>query len=275
MDFSSEGDPFASSGDAASDIVAPAATHASAASHESAPAPASEDPFASLESELTRATAHAGGQHRPAAAAASVAGNPYAIPEPQVGNEFADSVEPVVQYGEGAPEFEGAGEGASPYEDDEYEYDYEDEPRSRRGMVVVGALLGLVVVGGAAAYGFKSFMGGGDDSVPLVQASNDPVKTAPEQSADPSSGQQGKLVYDRISGNGDDAANSQVVSREEQLAVGADGRAIRVISGEGAPPIPSANTETDDSRRCARSPCAPTDRSKPLRRRRHPSPLRR
>ena len=263
MDFSSDADPFAQPGDMSSDMAAPAPQPKQAAPAQQPPrapaqqipapqpaAPEADDPFASLESALSRVVADA-----PAAAprqtshglTAAPGHNPYAAHTSAPQYDAYDSVpEPGIQYDEGAPEFADAEEGASPY--DETGYEYEENPRSSRGMYVVGALIGLVVVGGAAAYGFKSLMGGGEDNVPLVTASDVPAKTIPEPSAQQPA-QQGKLVYDRIGGNGDDTANSQIMPREEQVAIGTDGRSVRVISGDGAPPAPTTGSEGEDSRR--------------------------
>ena len=258
MDFSTDADPFAQPGDMSSDMTAQPVPQ-KPAPRESLPAPDpvqasmpsggnADDPFASLESALSRVVAD--NKHeappstsQPAYGTAMAGGhNPYAVHTG--GHHGYEAVpEPGIQYDDDAPEFTDPDEGASPYDETGYEYD--ESPRSRRGVYVVGALIGLVVVGGAAAYGFKSFMNGGDD-VPLVQASNEPVKTMPEQTTRPE--QQGKLVYDRIGGSSDDTASSQIVPREEQVAIGADGRSVRVISGEGAPPAPPTGAE-DDSKR--------------------------
>ncbi|MFN0263565.1 SPOR domain-containing protein [Tepidamorphus sp. 3E244] len=259
MDFSAGSDPFAHPGDTASDMVAPERpapkpaqprVHAAPARPAPQPEPEDDDPFASLESALSQVVAESTPQAAPAsrpAIAASASANPYAAhSQYDEGYQSSyDDLEPGVQYEDGAPEFEDVDEHGSPYDDD---YEYDDEPRSRRGVYIVGALLGLVIVGGAAAYGFKAVMGGGGDDVPFVAASDEPVKTTPEATDQSGSSQQGKLVYDRIGGNSDDPDDSQIVSREEQVAVNNDGRAVRVISGEGAPPTPNVESD-EDSRR--------------------------
>lgn len=64
-----------------------------------------------------------------------------------------------------------------------YEGEEMDEPPARRGpraMVVVGALVGAIAVGGGLAYGYKSFSGGGaDGKTPLVRADKGPAKSKP------------------------------------------------------------------------------------------------
>jgi hypothetical protein len=66
-----------------------------------------------------------------------------------------------------------------------YEGEEAEEPPARRGpraMVVVGALVGAIAVGGGLAYGYKSFSGGSDGKTPLVRADKGPAKSKP---ADP------------------------------------------------------------------------------------------
>ncbi|MCC0052779.1 MAG: SPOR domain-containing protein [Rhodobiaceae bacterium] len=257
MDFSSEGDPFAQPGDVSADIVsAPSASRqqarpqpqpAPAATQTGLPgteAPADDDPFASLENSLKRATdaVHSAAQGDRAQAYASAIGKPHLASDPYAHDPaYAAAGEPGIHYEDGAPEFEEDEQG-SPYGDEDYEYD--EAPRSKRGVFIVGVLLGLVLVGGAAAYGFKSFFSD-DADIPVVRAQQEPAKSMPEPSGQDAQ-QQGKLVYDRIGGTNDDPASNQIVPREEQVAIGTDGRPIRVISGEGAPPAPSAGAEGED-----------------------------
>lgn len=68
--------------------------------------------------------------------------------------------------------------------DQDYAYEGEevDEPPARRGpraMVVMGALVGAIAVGGGLAYGYKSFSGGSDGKTPLVRADKGPAKSKP------------------------------------------------------------------------------------------------
>jgi hypothetical protein len=100
-----------------------------------------------------------------------------------------------------------------PPHDDEF---YDDAPRNdrRKGMVTVLAVLGLAVLGTAAAFGYRSFFGSGSTSAPppIIRASNEPSKVAPPQTAavDPNAN---KISYDRF---GDRGQNEQVVVREEK-----------------------------------------------------------
>lgn len=67
----------------------------------------------------------------------------------------------------------------------QHDYGYEgeevEEPRRRgpRAVVVVGALIGAIAVGGGLAYGYKSFSGGSDGKTPLVRADKGPAKAKP------------------------------------------------------------------------------------------------
>lgn len=70
---------------------------------------------------------------------------------------------------------------------------------SRRGLVVAGAVLGIVVLGGGA---FALLDFGGDDFAgppPLIAAGDEPLKVYPETDDKGASGQS-KLIYDRVGG---------------------------------------------------------------------------
>ncbi len=234
-----------------------------------------DDPFASLEAALSGAATQpppasdidpgvgadeASGEQLYAAAAsteqtreelyAAAAAGQLATEQPVSARSVID--EPGVQYEDGAPVFaEDEGDEGSPYDDDD-DYDYDESSGSRRGMFVVAAVVGLMVVGGAAAYGYRAFVAEEGD-MPVVRADADPAKTVPEQTGE-ASDEPGKIVYDRIGGNGEDPANGgQIVPREEAVTITSDGRPIRVITGEGAPtPAPVGEEGApgeDDARR--------------------------
>ncbi len=74
----------------------------------------------------------------------------------------------------------------SGYDDGQHDYGYEGEEaeeaparRGPRAIVVVGALVGAIVVGGGLAYGYKSFNGASDGKTPLVRADKGPAKAKP------------------------------------------------------------------------------------------------
>jgi hypothetical protein len=94
--------------------------------------------------------------------------------------------EPVQQpYGAQA-EFPGTGQGADgEYYADEYADDGEVETRrGPRAIVVVGALIAAIGLGGGLAYGYKSLTGGGSSGgkLPILRADGAPSKALP---ADP------------------------------------------------------------------------------------------
>jgi hypothetical protein len=67
-----------------------------------------------------------------------------------------------------------------------YEDDYAEEPeRTRRGpraVVVVGALVGAIVLGGGLAYGYKAMTGGSSSGkLPILRADSAPTKAQPTE----------------------------------------------------------------------------------------------
>jgi len=86
-----------------------------------------------------------------------------------------------------------------------------EKPRSRKGLLAVGAVLGAVVLGGGAAFllNGNSVMISGEP--PLIQASNEPVKVPPQNPGGVEIPNQNKQIYERAQ-----SADTKVVSREEQ-----------------------------------------------------------
>ena len=86
-------------------------------------------------------------------------------------------------------------EGADPYaaspemqgaEGEYYGDEYAEEPETRRGpraVIVVGALIGAIVLGGGLAYGYKSLTNGGRDTgkLPILRADSAPTKAQPTE----------------------------------------------------------------------------------------------
>ncbi len=140
------------------------------------------------------------------------------------------------------------------YADEEYaEQQFEGSPaflesenRRRRpgGLLTVAVVLGLAVVGTAAAYAYRSYSGSPRSGTPpVIKADNAPSKVVPPtQSGDNS----GKLIYDRI---GNSTVPERVVSREEQpvdVNAGAQRPAFPPIGQAAAPMQQASNSPPDD-----------------------------
>jgi hypothetical protein len=68
------------------------------------------------------------------------------------------------------------------YNEEELDYeDEEDAPRSRRGLMIVAALVGAIAIGGGMAYGYKKFTGTmmADASPPVIKSDDTDAKTKP------------------------------------------------------------------------------------------------
>jgi hypothetical protein len=112
---------------------------------------------------------------------------------------------------------------------------YLGPPRQRRGLIAVGAALGVVVLG---AGGMFVFRGAGSHTAtgeaPVVKADASPTKVAPQNPGGVEIPDQNKQIYER---SGQDA-QTRVVTREEQPV---DVRqAARLASAGGGGPLPGA-----------------------------------
>jgi cell division protein FtsN len=150
--------------------------------------------------------------------------------EEDVGYRRGSEADDRVQYGEGDGEAEAYD---APAYDDRYDEDpeaagYENgpyygqdrrtaedpyegaPPRRRSRLFPLAVVLGVAVVGTAAAYAYRTWTNAGSDAPPVIKASTDPTKVMATGSDGPS----GKQIYDRLDrGSGQ---NEQVVSREEE-----------------------------------------------------------
>jgi SPOR domain len=148
-------------------------------------------------------------------------------------------------------DYEGQYADAEGHRYDQYEYAdgeegaYEDdEPGGkRRNAIKIGlAVLGVVVLGSAGAFGYRMvFRGGADGPPPLIRADTSPTKVMSTASADGSA----KPINDRL-GNG---SGERMLSREEQpvdlrdAARNANGGLVVPLTGGAAvAPYPSAST---------------------------------
>jgi hypothetical protein len=132
----------------------------------------------------------------------------------------------------------------------------EPAPRRRKGVFTVIAVLALVVIGGLGAVAYSLF-GGGDDDVadsgglpPVIQASRDPAKTAPEGQSNEIP-HQNKMIYDRV--GSEPTGSGNVVGGAEEPGERPFGASAPedVASGEtqtGLEPVPLATENTGPRR---------------------------
>jgi hypothetical protein len=124
------------------------------------------------------------------------------------------------------------------------DHDFYDDvpPRRRLGIVAIAAVLGLIVVGTAGAFGYRALFGssGAKSPPPVIKAESSPTKIVPAaQSKDPKSG---KLIYDRVAERGQD---EKLVSREEQPLDRPPGAANAPGQAAGPAPMGSGIVATE------------------------------
>ncbi len=88
--------------------------------------------------------------------------------------------------------------------------------RSRRGLMVAGAFVAAVLIGGGLGFVYKmtseSSFASTSGEPPLLAADEDPTKTMPEETA----GTEGdKSIYDRLNGEGESAEGTSTVQLGE------------------------------------------------------------
>ncbi|MCJ8143179.1 SPOR domain-containing protein [Ancylobacter sp. A5.8] len=166
-----------------------------------------------------------------------------------------DLDEEAYDYGRSAVEDAGYGADGQEGFDERYEHEEVESapPRGSRRLAVVGTVIGLVVLGVAGVYAFRSSSSGPATSggqPPVIRADEGPNKVVPEPSAEaPTDGQ--KLIYDRVGGN-TPTGNERVVSSEEQpvdVSQAAQPQQPRVIQpATGASPTPVQPNSTEPKR---------------------------
>lgn len=132
------------------------------------------------------------------------------------------------------------------------------EPRkSRKGLITIGALLGVAVIGVVGAASFRSGPKAPSGEPPVIKAETGPNKVAPQSPGGSEVPNQNKQIYERASET--KAADTKVVSREEQpLDVAQAARsAARVILPGPATPAPEGTATASPP--VAPAPAAPAN----------------
>jgi hypothetical protein len=143
----------------------------------------------------------------------------------------------------------------------DYGYDGEEleEAPARRGpraMVVIGALVGAIAVGGGLAYGYKSFNGGSDGKTPLVRADKGPAKAKPLDPGGKDIAHTDKRFLNRL---GEDRPPGTIV---ETGASGSDRAATSDSDSSGAPrKVTTLVVNRDGSMGAANPVITPTQRA--------------
>ena len=128
----------------------------------------------------------------------------------------------------------------------------------RKGLLLVASLLGVVLIGTLAVFGFKGLSGEGTTGeAPIIAADSTPAKVRAADTG-ASTSDSGKLVYDRI-GTGEDTRDTSLTSdnsvttvpRPETQSTEASREISRIILPDPRdPPVPEDQTAT------ARAPSA-------------------
>lgn len=142
-----------------------------------------------------------------------------------------------LQYGQNGETLPVAGHDAAEHDDEEYES--EPPRRGRRGLMMVGALVGAIAIGGGLAFGYKSLLGSsGKDAPPVIKADQRPVKTQPADPGGKQFAHRDSKLMGRLGENSDQTASASGdsengVRKVSTLVVGRDG-SIGVPAPEAA-----------------------------------------
>ncbi len=167
--------------------------------------------------------------------------DPSAGYQQQNSNTYADpALDPYgYQPPEMAPDHGGLESVSQSHElDGQYGEDYDDEmydepPRGRRSLVVVGALVGAIAVGGGLAYGYKSILGSGPASqtAKVVRSNSAPAKVKPSDPGGKKFAHSDSKVLGRLGDKtGSSTTSSSGTRKVSTLSIGRDG----VIRGGAA-----------------------------------------
>ncbi|WP_445505096.1 SPOR domain-containing protein [Microvirga sp. G4-2] len=150
------------------------------------------------------------GGYAPQSEAPRSNGQAYAYQQPAPAQQQAS-------YNEAAYADEYYDDGVDAYADNAYaqperlDYPPVEKPRSRKGLVAIGAVVGAIVIGGGGAYVLTKPSTGASGEPILVQATTDPVKVQPQNPGGVDIPNQNKQIYERAQ-----QTETKVVNREEQ-----------------------------------------------------------
>lgn len=133
------------------------------------------------------------------------------------------------------------------YEDDEYDYEDEEPPRSwaRTFMIAAGALMGAVIVGGGLAYAYATFIApSGQSNNPLIRSADGPAKVAPEDPGGQQFANTDSTLLNRLDRERGAATGEQRVRPVSTLIVRRDGTLVEENTGAGSGSGGSAATTT-------------------------------
>lgn len=198
------------------------------------------DPFSEFGRAAHPATAQTAGP--------TVSQQPHLSPHAEAREPPSAAASPSLHYHE-PPAFIRATQEGDPYRDVVYRdagepppssghYDDLDESRRGRGLRTAGVVIGLILIGTVAAFGYRFIFGGSGttSSPPVIRANPEPTKVPPPTA---STDAQGKSTYDRVR---ERAQGERVVSREETPVDLKD--VVRPGAGRNPPQGPSGQPST-------------------------------
>ncbi|MDF2812773.1 MAG: hypothetical protein K0S56_3804 [Microvirga sp.] len=160
------------------------------------------------------------------------AGQPYGYQQPAAAEPAHD--QHTFDQGGYSQDYYGNGDQAVHY--DEAAYQPPPRGRSRKAVLALGAVLGVVLIGSAGAFMFSggsAAITGGEP--PLITASNEPIKVAPQNPGGVEIPNQNKQIYERAQ-----SGETKVVSNSEQpvdvkQAVRMNGGSVTDATGSAGP----------------------------------------
>jgi hypothetical protein len=152
-------------------------------------------------------------------------------------------------YSQPQPGYDGQGYDTQGYEDptqgqadydEEHGYEYEEPPRSRKGLTIAAALVGAIVVGGGLTMAYQSLMGPlADGPTPVVKSDEGPTKVKPTDPGGKQFAHSDSKLLGRLGGATPAEGEAGPTRKVTTLVVGRDG-AIQPPSAPVAAPEPPA-----------------------------------